>query len=231
MNTKLKAGPVRVALLDDHELILEGMAQALRGDPHIEIVGAFTRSAVMFERLASQPVDIILTDFSLSPAENDGVNLIRQIERRFPNSHCIVISALHTPAMVSLALKAGARGFYGKELRAEDLLEAVHRVARGEIWVHAPMQERISEASVHSAPLDASELQIESTLRSVSVAALTPRENEVLRCMLEGMTVTDIAHKFSRSIKTISAQKQSAYHKLGICNNNELFKNRDRLGI
>ncbi|MBD1551211.1 response regulator transcription factor [Pseudomonas typographi] len=231
MSVKLKGAPVRVALLDDHELILEGMAQALRSDPQIEIVGAYTRSVEMFEALAGKPVDIILTDFSLAPSENDGVNLIRQIERRFSGTYCIVISALHTPAMVSLALKAGARGFYGKELRAEDLLEAVHKVAQGEVWVHAPMQERISEASIHSVPLDADLPPVESYVRNISVAALTPRENEVLRCMLEGMTVTDIANKFSRSIKTISAQKQSAFHKLGICNNNELFKNRERLGI
>ncbi|MFF7709905.1 response regulator [Pseudomonas sp. NPDC007930] len=231
MSVTLTSEAIRVALLDDHELILEGMAQALRNDPQIHIVGAFSRSVELFDTLAGQPVDVILTDFSLSPNENDGVNLIRQINRRFTASQCIVISALHTPAMVSLALKAGARGFYGKELPIEALRDAVHAVHQGEVWVSEAMRERLGEASVVCAPLGDELPAYEPPLVNVALASLTPREKEVLRCLLQGMTVTDIAAKFSRSIKTISAQKQSAFHKLGIVNNNELFKNSAQLGF
>ncbi|MEV8761136.1 helix-turn-helix transcriptional regulator, partial [Klebsiella pneumoniae] len=54
--------------------------------------------------------------------------------------------------------------------------------------------------------------------------SLSPREREVLRCCLDGMSVTDIAEKFARSVKTISGQKQSAFRKLGVRSDNELFK-------
>ncbi len=81
------------------------------------------------------------------------------------------------------------------------------------------MTYRLAEAVTSTSPKRAA-----NTLDALVQAGLSNREQEVIRCYLAGMTVSDIAKKFNRSLKTISAQKASAFRKLGVTSNNELFK-------
>ena len=102
--------PARLMLLDDHDLVLQGMLQLLRQEQDMEVVGHFIRSRELIDAL-SQPgmeVDIIIMDYTLSPGEIDGLNLIRGLRLRFPDIHLLIISASHTPATVALALRCGA---------------------------------------------------------------------------------------------------------------------------
>ena len=81
------------------------------------------------------------------------------------------------------------------------------------------MAYRVAEATAVN--YDGEEQSRDDAMRFVSLSA---REQEVIRCYLSGMTITEIAEKFSRSIKTISSQKASAFRKLGVMSNNELFR-------
>lgn len=99
------------------------------------------------------------------------------------------------------------------------LISAVRVVASGAVYLSPDMSYRVAEATAVN--YDGGEQSRGDALRFVSLSA---REQEVIRCYLAGMTITDIAEKFNRSIKTISSQKASAFRKLGVISNNELFR-------
>jgi two-component system capsular synthesis response regulator RcsB len=220
---------LRVALLDDHAAILHGLAARLAQERDIDIVGAFSGSQEMISALQSTPADFLLIDYALGHNDIDGHNLIRLLKIRFPKARIIVTSAHDNQATVTLAIQAGASGFVGKGQNLDDLITAIRTVAKGDTYlppdVAAELDSRgaqqqvpqpVSPDDLGSEPDDARILQ--------GNAELTPREREVLRCFLSGMSVAQIAEKFSRSNKTISTQKQAGYRKLGIRSDAEFFQ-------
>ncbi|BBP80161.1 DNA-binding response regulator [Pseudomonas sp. Ost2] len=218
--TSAVPGSYTVMLLDDHELIRVGTSLWLSKEPDLEVVGSFSTGRELLAALAIRQPDILVIDFMLGPTEIDGINLIRALRVRYPDCRPLVLSAHYTPATVSLALRAGSWGFFGKTQRL-DGLAAIRTVARGKIYLHPIMAREVatvSEKEVYEAA-SASE-QVPACAHDI----LSPREREVLRCFLDGMSVNGIAEKFSRSANTISTQKQSAYRKLGIKTDSELFK-------
>jgi DNA-binding NarL/FixJ family response regulator len=227
---KASTPSLRLMLLDDHEFILHGMSQVLASQPDIAVVSTHNSSRSLLDALRATEVDIVVLDYSLSPGEVDGLNLIKAIGTRYPGVKVIVISSLHTPATVALSLRCGAMGFVGKELGADALLQAVRTVATGGVYLHPDMESELQRNNVATLPLAVpSPVDQEPVAFLVGTQSLTLREREVLRCCLDGLSVTNIAAKFSRSIKTISAQKQSAYRKLGLRTDHELFKLRTQL--
>ncbi|MBA1242455.1 response regulator transcription factor [Pseudomonas japonica] len=224
----MKANSVRtrLMLLDDHEFILHGISQILARHPDVEVISTHTESRTLLEALRIMPVDMVVMDYALSPGEVDGLNLIKAIRTRHPRTRVIVISSLHTPSTVALTLRCGAAGFVGKELGAEELLKAIRVVSNGRVYLHPDMEDALQRNNVAVHPLGPTEEVDEPVAALVNTTTLTLREREVLRCCLDGLSVTDISSKFSRSIKTISAQKQSAYRKLGLRTDHELFKLR-----
>lgn len=224
------SNPIRLMLLDDHEFVLCGMQHVLGNHAEFDIVGLFTRSRDLLLALKQLPVDIVVMDFALGPEEADGLNLIRALRIKFPAVQLLVISATHTPATVSLALRCGAMGFIGKDSDPMHLLEGVRTLATGTIYLEPQMAELLEDRDIATqAPDAAIRGNRSATEVLVRTNNLTLREREVLRCCLAGMSVTQIAEKFSRSIKTISTQKQSAFRKLGLRSDNELFKIRSQL--
>lgn len=216
----------RLMLLDDHEFILHGISRILARHPDVEVISTHTESRTLLEALRIVPVDMVVRDYALSPGEVDGLNLIKAIRTRHPRTRVIVISSLHTPSTVALTLRCGAAGFVGKELGAEELLKAIRVVSNGRVYLHPDMEDALQRNNVAVHPLGPTEEVDEPVAALVNTTTLTLREREVLRCCLDGLSVTDISSKFSRSIKTISAQKQSAYRKLGLRTDHELFKLR-----
>ncbi|CAA2109257.1 response regulator transcription factor [Variovorax paradoxus] len=208
---------LRIALLDDHAIVRHGLVSRLQDEPDFLVVGVFGTSGEAVRGLAETPAELLLLDFALGANELDGVSLIRALRAKFPECRILVLSAHHDPATVALALRVGARGFVGKGEGMAELIKAIRTVATGAVYLNSDMSYRVPEAAI-DAVNDANNA---SALKS---ASLTAREQEVIRCYLAGMTVTEIAEKFNRSIKTISTQKAAAFRKLGVTSNNGLFK-------
>lgn len=211
--------PIRIALLDDHAVVRHGLANTLAAETNFEVVGIYERSRDLIAGLATAPADLLLLDFSLSPDELDGVSLIRALRVKFPACQILILSSHHDPATVGLAMRVGARGFVGKGEDMGQLVKAIRKVASGAVYLSTDMTYRLAE-TVTSDTRKASDEVPDALI----LAELTSREQEVIRCYLAGMTITEIAEKFNRSIKTISTQKTSAFRKLGVTSNNELFK-------
>lgn len=227
--TWTSAPSVRIALLDDHAVVRYGLAGRLSEEPDFQVVGMFATSKEMMTALRTTPADLLLIDYSLGSNDIDGLNLIRALKVRFPESKILVSSSHYNPATVALAMKAGARGFVGKSQELTELIQAIRTVSLGRVHLNNVMAAELS-SMLSSEALDAaktSEAPVSDSLAESN--ELSPREREVLRCCLDGMTVTQIAEKFARSVKTISGQKQSAFRKLGVRNDSELFKIQHQL--
>lgn len=210
---------LQIALLDDHAIVRHGLVNRLVQEPDFEVVGVYARSRELMAGLLTHPAEVLLLDFVLGPHELDGILLIRALRVKYPGCRILVFSTHHDAATVILALRVGARGFIGKGEDMSQLISAVRLVASGAVYLSADMAYRVAEATAVNN--DGEEQSRDDAMRFVSLSA---REQEVIRCYLSGMTITEIAEKFSRSIKTISSQKASAFRKLGVMSNNELFR-------
>lgn len=218
-----------VMLLDDHEMVRQGIELGLSKEADLDVIGSFGTGRELLEALAVQPADVVVMDFALGPSGIDGLSLIQVLIRRFSQCRPIVVTSHYTPATISLALKAGSWGVLGKTQKLTELITAIRTVAQGRIYLEPcmlpPLQgmqsaleaDKMKSKAAFSAPLQLN-------------TCLTPKEQEVLRCFLDGMSVNSIAAKFSRSASTISTQKQSAYRKLGIRSDSELFKFTQQFG-
>lgn len=221
--------PYTVMLLDDHEMVRQGIELGLGKASDIKVIGSFGTGSQLLEALARQLADVVVMDFVLAPSDIDGLSLLQALNRRFSQCRPLIVASHYTPATVALSLKAGCWGILGKTQNLTELITAVRTIAQGRVYLQPCMvpalqglQSVIDVASVKSRVGFSTQLQLN--------ACLTPKEQEVLRCFLDGMSVNSIAAKFSRSASTISTQKQSAYRKLGIKTDSELFKFTHQFG-
>jgi len=225
---------IRIVILDDHAVVRHGVAAYLAEQPGIQLVASFAKSRELISWLERNVVDVVLLDYALGPDEIDGLNLVKLIGTRFPDCKIVMISSSDAPATINMTMRAGALGFCGKSENLRELSHAIHVVASGRSYISSElaakvmMSTTIDQRSREPNPPAPDDLEVGRAGLSSNLG-LTPREHEVLRCYLAGMTVSDIALKFSRSCKTISAQKQSAFRKLGIRNDAELFASRKML--
>ncbi|WP_269791778.1 response regulator transcription factor [Stenotrophomonas sp. Iso1] len=221
--------PLRISVLDDHSLIQLAMKTRLSREADFAVVGIYANSRDMFALMPAVAPDLLIMDYVLADTEMDGLHLLGLIRRRFPGLCILVSSSTEKPSLVNLMLNGGANGFFGKSEDAELLIDAVRNVAAGETYVSPALQHALGRSPGLYIPQDGE--RIEDGQQLLDHAALSPREREVLRCCLDGMSVSQIARKFQRSTKTISGQKQSAYRKLGICTDAELFKLQSSLVV
>lgn len=216
-------------LLDDHEMVRQGIELGLGKENGLEVIGSFGTGRALLEALARQPVDVVVMDFILGPSDIDGLSLIQTLRRRFKQCRPVVLASHYTPATVSMALKAGSWGVVGKTQKLTELISAIRTVAQGRVYLQPCMLSALQDMQpIADAVNMKSKVELSAPLRLN--ACLTPKEQEVLRCFLDGMSVGSIAAKFSRSASTISTQKQSAYRKLGIKTDSELFKFTQQFG-
>ncbi|MCE7761277.1 response regulator [Pseudomonas putida] len=213
--------PIRVALLDDHAIVRQGLVSHLGDAPGMTLVGVYKNSRELIRGMSAAPADVLLLDFVLGRDELDGVSLIRALRARFPACRILMLSTHHDSATVSLSLRVGASGFVGKDEDLSGLSNAIRVVASGAIYLSAEVSYKVADAVQQTEEAEPTQPTRDNALQ---LAALSAREQEVIRCYLDGMTITEISEKFNRSIKTISTQKTTAFRKLGITSNNGLFK-------
>ncbi|WP_321875846.1 response regulator transcription factor [Burkholderia cenocepacia] len=207
-------------VLDDHYLVRHGLASAATAIPGLTIIGTYERSRDLIAAMTLHQPRILFLDFVLHEDDIDGLTLIRLVKRRFNAVKIIVISAHAKPSIVSLALRAGADGFCSKRASVSELITATTRVLSGRI--HRPDNSELPLGSVDKNKTQHTNNESPSSVPK-ALDALTTREREVVNLFLMGMSISDISKKLFRDRKTISGHKQSAYRKLGISSDAELF--------
>ncbi len=204
--------PRRIFIADDHPFTLAGVrAEIERAGPPLQVAGEACNGAALLELLSDfRPGDLLVTDFSMRGPQRrdcDGLPLLLTLRRQFPALPIIVLSDLDNPAMLRAMVDAGVRGLVDKSSARAELLLAIRHVGMGRIHFCRATRTVLDHAGGHDGPHK----------------RISPHEAEVVRLFVGGLTVSEIAARLSRSVKTISRQKNDAMHKLGLDNHSQLY--------
>lgn len=217
-------GPTRINIctLDSHSAVRFGLECKVRTQYDMNWIGSGKDFREVAALLKEFPCDVVIVEYQLEGLENDGWNLIKQFRRNFPDTRLLIYTGYMSPATMSLMYRAGASHVLSKSASMDKLVGVIRELG------FASWQARFHGERKHSKtpdiPLDDVDATPEPSGEALEGAGLSTREMEVVRCLLQGMSVSEISHKFVRSIKTISSQKQAAFRKLSVSSNQDLFR-------
>jgi DNA-binding NarL/FixJ family response regulator len=199
--------PIRLLLLDDHILFREGLNRLLISEPDFETVGQCGTPAEALKILERSAVDIVLLDFDLE--DDTGTRFIRAARAAGYRGRVLMVTAGMSGLDAALAWKLGISGIFLKHNAPAILLEAIRTVAAGGVWTD-------HKSPPASAP--------ENEPASAASGRLTPREQQVLRGVLEGMSNKEIAAKIGVSLSSVKATLQHLFEKAGVRTRGQLVR-------
>ena len=198
--------PIRVFLLDDHEMVRRGVQDMLEADGDVVVVGEGSTAAEAMARVPALRPDVAVLDVRLP--DGDGVTVCRDLRSRMPGLACLMLTSFADDEALFDAIMAGASGYVLKQIRGNDLLGAVRTVAAGGSLLDprttAQVMERLrraaSGASTEPDPLE----------------GLTEREREILELIGEGLTNRQIGARLHLAEKTVKNYVSGLLAKLGM---------------
>ncbi|HEX2904836.1 MAG TPA: response regulator transcription factor [Jatrophihabitans sp.] len=193
---------IRVFLLDDHEIVRRGIADLLSADPEIEIVGEAGNAAEALARIPAARPDVAVLDARLP--DGSGIDVCRDIRSAMPAVRCLILTSYDDNDAVFAAVMAGASGYLLKEVRGSSLLDAVRQVAAGRSLLDPNVTERLLAKLREPAPVDE------------RLAALTPRERDILELIADGLTNRQIGEQLYLAEKTVKNYVSGLLAKLGM---------------
>jgi len=199
MKTGEASASLRLLLVDDHTIVREGLKRILEMAESTWTIAEASSGFQALEQLRREAFDLAIVDLSM-PGMN-GLDLIRRIKSEYQSMRILVLS-MHAEEQYALrSFKAGANGYVTKDSAAGELVAAVRKVAGGGAYVTASLAERVVQ-------------QLNDGAQAPRHAQLSNRELEVLRRIVAGQRLTDIAEQLHLSIKTVSTHKSRIQEKL-----------------
>jgi two-component system invasion response regulator UvrY len=205
---------VTVLLVDDHAVVREGYRRLLERSPSIRVVGEAGDAQSAYLAFVQHQPHVTVMDISLPGAS--GIDALRRIRVRDPEACVLMFSMYEDPVFAARALQAGARGYVTKASAPDVLVEAVLTIARGRPYIASSIAQELALHKVTDEP---------------STNGLSAREFEVLRMLVAGHTVAEIAHNLGVSSKTVANHQSILRHKLGAGTAVQLLQAAARLGI
>ena len=197
--------PVRVFLLDDHEVVRRGVHDLLDAEPDLEVVGEAGTAAQALARVPALRPDVAVLDVRLP--DGDGVSVCRELRSQMPDLVCLMLTSFDDEEALLDAIMAGASGYVLKQITGTDLVTAVRTVASGRSLLDAGatgrLMARLRGDAVKEQPSDA-------------LSALTQREREILALIGEGLTNRQIGQRLFLAEKTVKNHISRLLAKLGV---------------
>jgi len=194
----------RILLADDHQIVRDGLKRILAATPDLQVAGEAASGDEALALVKANDYDIAMLDMSMPGLS--GIDLIKRLKIEKPQLSLLVLSMHGEHQYAARALKAGAAGYLNKDSAGEQLVSALRRIAAGGVY--------ITEAAA------ATLLQSGKSAHD----ALSDREFEVLRLLVEGLGPTDIAERLHLSVKTVSTHKTRILEKLNLKSTAELVR-------
>ena len=210
---------VRILLADDHHLVRQALRSLLQAEGDLELIGEAGDGLQALAAVEAQDPDVLLLDLVM-PGLN-GLEVVRQVSRRFPRTKTIVLSMHADESYVIRALQSGAAGYVLKQADVGDLLRAVREVVAGRHYLSPPLTERAIEEYV--ARVGSDTLDVYDTL--------TDREREVLQLTAEGHTSGETGALLHISPRTVESHRAHVLQKLGLKGQKELVRFAVERGI
>ena len=200
---------IRIVIADDHTIVREGLKQLLAGDEALQVVGEARDGHEVMQRVRQMDFDVLMLDLSM-PGKS-GIELIKQVKGEKPRLRILVLSMHEEHQYAVRAIRAGASGYLTKESAPTELISALHRVAAGGAYITPEVAEQLALDAMPGS-------------QQPPHTALSDREFQVLRMLVEGGSVSDIAARINLSVKTVSTHKARLMQKLGVATTTELLR-------
>jgi len=211
---------LRVLLVDDHTVVRQGLRRILASDEHIEIVGEAGDGRTAVDLAHRLEPDVVVMDVALP--ELNGIEATRQLAKRAPKVHVLMLTMHADDVYVRQSLKAGARGYLLKDSEDLDLIKAVKAVGAGGSFFSPAVSRVVLSGYLGDRPAGEGDS---------ALGRLTDREREVLQLIAEGKTNKEIGVVLSLSVNTVETHRKHLMEKLDLHNTAELvrFAIRERL--
>jgi DNA-binding NarL/FixJ family response regulator len=190
--------PVKVFIVDDHYMVIEGIRALLQDQKDIVLMGHASNADSCLTFIQNASPDVILMDISM-PGKN-GIDLCKEVRERYPSVFVIGLSTFNQFTYVDDMIRNGASGYLLKNATKQEITEAIHTVVKGKMYMSDEAANTLKNATPQESPV------------------LTRRENEILRLIAEGFANPQIAEKLFLSISTVDTHRKSLMRKLNIKN-------------
>ena len=200
---------IRLLIIDDHEMVREGLKAMLSAEPDFSIVGDAANGEEAFALIERLRPDIILLDVRLPGTS--GIEICRTVTERYPETAVIFLTTFTDESLVEQCIKAGARGFIVKDIERFDLKRSIRAVARGEAAIDTKAAVAVL-AQLRRAPQTKDETLHES---------LSSQQIVILRLVAQGLSSREIATRLYLSENTVKGYVQEILHRLGVKNRTE----------
>jgi DNA-binding NarL/FixJ family response regulator len=201
--------PLRVVIVDDHEVLRAGTRQILETADDITVVGEADDGDSALRMVKEMQPDVVLVDIRL-PGDS-GIDVARQVSLNSPDSKVVILSAYDDANYLRAALAAGVAGYLLKTMPRDELINAVRAAGLGTTVLDASMVTQLTQSAAHSGPANES-------------AMLTTRERQVIELVAEGLPNKAIASRLGISARTIEGHLNHVFAKLGVSSRTELVR-------
>lgn len=201
------ADPIRVMIVDDHDLVRRGLRSLLELEPDLEVVGEAGTAGMALSVADDVAPDVVVLDVRLP--DGSGVEVCRALRQTRPATRALMLTSFSDDEALFAAILAGASGFLLKEVRDQDLVGAIRRIAAGESLLDPAVTEKVLHrirAGEREDPL---------------LSQLTEQEQRILELVTQGMTNRQIAEEAFLAEKTVKNYVSSILSKLGMSRRTE----------
>lgn len=208
---------IKLAVIDDHEVVINGLAAMLPDQNNIKIEYATTNAEALWQYLSANKTDVLLLDIQMPGIS--GVDLCKQILKLQPGIKILAFTSFDDSHYVKQMMRNGASGYILKNADKQTIVKAIQTVMEGEEF----LDESVKKNLLHES--------ITGQRRSVYEIPLTRREKEILKLVAEGLSNQEIADKLFISMRTVETHRLNLSQKLGAKNTAALVKEAIRRGL
>lgn len=211
-----------ILIIDDHPLFREGLKSIIAGDRQFVVAGEAGNARTGFQMARKIKPDVALVDISLP--DESGMQLTQRIRRTLPDTRVMIISMHSKIDYIVEAFQAGATGYVVKESAAGRLVQGLRAVIDGEYFLDSSISHEVVERLMKS-PVR------EARVSDSDYGRLTPREQEIMRMLAEGLGKATIADRLCISIKTVENHRSNIMKKLDLHSAMDLVRYAAKLGL
>jgi len=198
---------IQVFLLDDHEIVRRGVRELIEAEEGLEVVGEASTAAEALQRIPAVKPDVAVLDVRLP--DGSGVEVCREVRSQLPGLSCLMLTSYSDDDALFEAIMAGAAGYVLKQIRGNDLVTAIRRVARGESLLDPTVTSKVLHRLRNPSEEDE------------RLAKLTPQERKILDLIAEGATNRQIGAELHLAEKTVKNYVSNMLMKLGMSRRTE----------
>lgn len=211
---------IRLLLADDHAVVRSGLRLLLEAQPDLAIIGEAENGEEAIRRTAELQPDVVLMDIEM-PGMN-GIEAARRIKAQSPGTSVLALTMYEDDQYFFEMLRAGASGYVPKRAAPDELASAIRAVSRGEVFIHPSLAGRLVQDYLQRRDVEVQE---------PAAGDLTPREQEVLTLIAQGLSNNEIADQLVISAKTVDRHRENIMRKLNLHNRVDLVKYALRKGL